>query len=80
MHTEPTIPTATSAGATAKLQGRIGAVAELLATYRSDHVLGIGQLGQLLGDLRLLADAQGLDFARALDASYFVYLEAKTPV
>lgn len=79
MHTEPTTPAAGSAGALGGLQERIAAIAELLASYRSDHILGISQLAQLLGDLRLLADAQGLDFFRALDASYVVYLVAKTP-
>lgn len=80
MHTESTTPAAGCAGAPPDgLQARIAAVAELLATYRSDHIEGISQLGQLLGDLRLLADAQGLDFFRALDASYVVYLMAKTP-
>lgn len=76
MTTESTLPRAGTAG---DLHGRIAAVAELLASYRSDHVEGISQLGQLLGDLRLLADAQGLDFFKALDASYVVYLTAKTP-
>ena len=75
MHTEST-PTPPAAG---DLPGRIAAVTELLASYRSDHIEGISQLAQLLGDLRLLADAQGLDFFRALDASYLVYLAAKTP-
>ncbi len=74
MHTEST-PTPAAAG---DLQGRIAAITELLASYRSDHIEGISQLAQLLGDLRLLADAQGLDFFRALDASYVVYLTAKT--
>lgn len=74
MHTEH--PTTAAAG---ELKGRIAAVTELLASYRSDHIEGISQLAQLLGDLRLLADAQGLDFFRALDASYVVYLTTKTP-
>lgn len=78
MHTEST-PTSTPTIAAGELQGRIAAVTELLASYRSDHIEGISQLAQLLGDLRLLADAQGLDFFRALDASYVVYLTAKTP-
>lgn len=59
------------------LQGRVAAVAELLASYRSNHAEGISQLAQLLRDLRLLADAQGLDFYAALDASYGVYLTTK---
>lgn len=74
MHTEPTpTPAATD------LQGRIAAVTELLARYRNAHIDEISQLAQLLGELRLLADTQGLDFFRALDASYVVYLMAKTP-
>ncbi len=76
MNTQSTITRAADAG---ELQGRIAAVAELLASYRSDHIEGISQLAQMLGDLRLLADAQGLDFFTALDASYVVYLTAKTP-
>lgn len=79
MHTESTTPAAGSAGAPCGLQDRIAAIAELLASYRSDHIEGISQLAQLLGDLRLLADAQGLDFFGALDASYVVYLTGKTP-
>lgn len=79
MHTESNTPAAGSAGASGGLQERIAAIAELLASYRSDHIEGISQLAQMLGDLRLLADAQGLDFFRAVDASYFVYLAAKTP-
>jgi hypothetical protein len=66
-------------GAAGDLQGRIAAVAELLASYRSDHIEGLSQLALLLADLRLLADAQGLDFFGALDASYVAYLTAKTP-
>lgn len=65
-------------GAAGELQGRIAAVAELLASYRADHFEGVSQLALLLADLRLLADAQGLDFLRELDASYVVHLSANT--
>jgi hypothetical protein len=75
----PTTQLNTNPGAAGDLQGRIAAVAELLASYRSDHIEGLSQLALLLADLRLLADAQGLDFFCALDASYVAYLTAKTP-
>jgi hypothetical protein len=75
MHTEST-PITSAAG---EPQGRVAAVTELLANYRSNDIERISQPAQLLGDLRLLADAQGLDLFRALDASYFVYMMAKAP-
>lgn len=71
----PNIPAA-DAG---ELQGRIAAVAELLAGYCSEHAAGISPLARLLTDLRLLADAREMDFFIALDVSYFAYLTAKTP-
>ena len=65
MHTESN-PTA----ATGDLQGRIAAITELLASYRSDHIEGISQLAQLLGDLRLLEQAGLLTTYRDWSATH----------
>jgi hypothetical protein len=55
-----------------------GKLRTLLATYKKQEgTTDQGALRDSLTDLRHLADEQGLDFFKALDGSYEVYLQEK---